>query len=142
MHPIRVDTRPVTPAHARCRRLDRGSTGNCIILARLVEPLFPHRPLEGRSQAFLVDAESPDLCGDRWHRRRPHHVTPGAAGRRAQLGLPLLLAARCDVHADGPGICGLSRRSASVGAMAPAHGGWKPAPAPNNVWLIRRTTAP
>ena len=33
------------------------------------------------------------------HRRRAHDVAARVAGRRAQLGLPLLLVARRDVHA-------------------------------------------
>ena len=39
--------------------------------------------------------------GDRRHHRRPHHLDPGSARLRAQLGLPLLLAARCLFRGQG-----------------------------------------
>ena len=39
-------------------------------------------------------AQAVRLRGHRRHRRRPHDVDPGGAGHVAQLGLPLLLAAR------------------------------------------------
>src|ERR1700720_999323 len=141
MRPVRVDARSVPFLDAVCDRLACGAGGNGIVLARLVGPLLPRRPLEGSGTAFVVDAKGPDLRGDRRHRRRPHHVVAGAAWWGTQLGLPLLLAARRDLYADGTGVCRLPRRGAGVGAMAPAHRGGKPAPAPDHVWLVRRTTA-
>ena len=48
--------------------------GNGIVLARLVGPLLPHRPLEGSGTALFVDAQGSDLRGDRRDRRRTHHV--------------------------------------------------------------------
>src|ERR1700738_559433 len=135
MRPVRVDARSVSFADSLCDRLARGAAGNGIVLARLVGPLLPHGPLEGSGTAFVVDAKGPDLRGDRRHRRRPHHVATGAAWWGTQLGLPLLLAARRDLYADGTGVCRLPRRGAGVGAMAPAHRGGKAAPASDSVWL-------
>src|SRR5262245_7413588 len=104
MRPIRIDARPVASAYAPCNRRERGLAGNRVVLARLVGSLFPCRPMERRRKAILADAEGPDLRGD-WRRHcRAHHVTAGAAWWGAQLGLSLLLAARCDFHADGLGV--------------------------------------
>ena len=50
-------------------------------------------------RALADHAQGADLRADRRHRRRADHLAARAARRRAQLGLPLLLAARRDVHA-------------------------------------------
>ena len=47
----------------------------------------------------LIVLQGAHLRADRRHRRRADDVAAGADRRRAQLGLPLLLAARRDVHA-------------------------------------------
>ena len=47
----------------------------------------------------LITLKAPDLRPDRRHRRGGDHLAAGGARRRAQLGLPLLLAARRDLHA-------------------------------------------
>ena len=52
-----------------------------------------------RAAALAHGAEGADVCADRRHRRRADDVAAGADRRRAQLGLPLLLAARRDAHA-------------------------------------------
>ena len=52
-----------------------------------------------RGPAVADHAEGAHLRADRRHRRRPDHVAAGVDRRRAQLGLPLLLAARRDAHA-------------------------------------------
>src|SRR5262249_13049232 len=100
MRPIRIDARPVASARAPCDRRKRGLAGNGIILAWLVGPLLRCRPMEGFRRALLVDAEGTYLCGNRWHHRRPNHITAGAAWGGTQLGLPLLLAARRDLYTD------------------------------------------
>src|SRR6516165_11584652 len=141
MRPIRVDTRPLSSAHPACDRLERSLAAHGVFLACLVRSLFARRLLAGTGTAFPVDAEGTYLRGNRRHHRRPHYVTAGAAWWGTQLGLPLLLAARRDLYTDGTGVCRLPRRGAGVGAMASAHGGGKPAPAANHVWLIRRTAA-
>ena len=51
------------------------------------------------ARAALVDhAQGAHLRADRRHRGRAHHLAARVDRRRAQLGLPLLLAARRDVH--------------------------------------------
>src|ERR1700730_6151104 len=132
MCPIRIDARRVASADAACDRLERGPAGNGIVLAQLVGPLLPCRTLAGPGKAFVVDAEGPDLRRDRRHHRRPHHLAAGAVWWGAQLGLPLLLAARRDLYADGTGVRGVPRGGAGVGTMAPPHRGRKPPPAPDH----------
>ena len=83
-------------ASARRRRAQRG--------ARLVEWSWSQRlQLRGRvarrRRALADHAQGADLRADRRHRRRADDVPAREHRRRAQLGLPLLLAARRDVHA-------------------------------------------
>ena len=49
-----------------------------------------------RGSPLAADAEGADVRADRGDRRRSDDVAPGGDRRRPQLGLPLLLAARCD----------------------------------------------
>ena len=60
--------------------------------------------LHGRSRLVVplaADAEGAHVRADRRHRRRRHDVAAREARRRAQLGLPVLLAARRHAHAAG-----------------------------------------
>jgi GH15 family glucan-1,4-alpha-glucosidase len=52
-----------------------------------------------------------------------HDLFAGAAGRRAQLGLPFLLAARCHVHVERIAAHRLSRRSGRLARVAAARCG-------------------
>ena len=52
--------------------------------------------------AVRAHAQGPDLRSDRSDDRRRHDLAARDARRRAQLGLPLQLAARLDLHAVGP----------------------------------------
>ena len=72
------------------------------LLARLARRRpHPRPPLPRSDPALGADHQGPDLHADRRHRGRAHHVAAGDAGRRAQLGLPLHLDARLDLHAAG-----------------------------------------
>ena len=81
--------------------------------------LYPGR-VARTGGAFAADAEGAHLPADRRHRRGPHHLAARAARRRAQLGLSLLLAARCHVHAARADACRLSRGGAGLGRLAAA----------------------
>src|SRR5258708_37702171 len=94
MRRVRVDTRPVSSAHASCDGLERGPAGNGIVLARLVRPLLPRRSVEGAGTAFLVDAEGHDPRGDGRDRCGGHPLAAGRALWRTELGVPLLRATR------------------------------------------------
>ncbi len=60
----------------------------------------------GRRGALADHPEGAHVQADRRNDRGAHHLLARAAGRRAQLGLPLLLAARRDVHLE----CAAARR--------------------------------
>ena len=78
-------------------RLDRAP------LAALARPRrLPRPPLAAGPAAQRADAQGPHVRADRRDRRRRDDVAARDAGRRAQLGLPLLLDPRLDVRALGP----------------------------------------
>ncbi len=66
------------------------------LLARMVARLPHERPVARGGGAFAHYPERADLRADRRNRRRGHDFAAGGNRRRAQLGLPFLLAARCD----------------------------------------------
>ena len=96
---VRADLCAVAPAAAASRstpsaaladdRDSSGATGRRSCNAR-------RRRGREAVHALAHHAEGADLRADRRHRRRADHLAAGAARRRAQLGLPLLLAARRD----------------------------------------------
>ncbi len=98
----------VGPLHVR-GRLERG-----------------RRPVAHRPQGAHVRA-------DRRHRRGAHDLAPRSARRRAELGLPLLLAARRDVHALLARQRRLHGGGARVARLAPAGGGRRPGRPPDHV---------
>ena len=61
----------------------------------------PRPPLPRPDPALGAHDQGPDLHADGRDRRGAHDVAPRDAGRRAELGLPLHLDARHDVHAPG-----------------------------------------
>ena len=73
--------------------------GDRSVLERMGRQVPAGGPLVGRSRALGDDAQGSDLCADRRHRGGADHLAARAAGRRAQLGLSLLLAARRYLHA-------------------------------------------
>ena len=61
----------------------------------------PRPPLARPDPALGARDQGPDLHADRRDRRGAHHLAARDARRRAQLGLPLHLDARHDLHAAG-----------------------------------------
>ena len=89
------------PADVRGRlrqaRLDGAS------LAALARPRqLPRPPVAHPSPALGADAQGAVLRADGRARRGGHHLAPRDAGRRAQLGLPLLVDPGLHLHALGP----------------------------------------
>ncbi len=74
----------------------------------------------GRGAALAADAEGADPLGDRRRRRRSDDIAAREPRRIAQLGLPLLLAARRRLHALRPDGIGLSRRGRRMARLAAA----------------------
>ena len=68
-------------------------------------------------------AEGPDVPADRWNRRRADDLAAGAHRRSPQLGLPLLLVARRDVHALRADERRLHRGGEGVARLVAALGG-------------------
>ncbi len=61
-------------------------------------PLHLQRPVARGGASFSDHAQGAHLCADGRHRRRANDLAPRTARRRAQLGLSILLVARCDVY--------------------------------------------
>src|SRR6516165_2266359 len=94
--------------------------------------------LDRRGETFTDHTEGSDLCADRRDRSRPHDLAPRALGRSAELGLPLLLAAGCHVHALGADASRLLRRGAGVARLASEGDRRQPAANPDHVRSGRR----
>ena len=72
--------------------------------------------LAAAGPTLAAHAEGADLRADRRHRGGAHHIAARTARRHAQLGLPLLLAARRDADPAGAHAGRLLRRGAPPGA--------------------------
>src|SRR5215472_14806877 len=90
-------------------------------------PLCRPRTLDRRGETFTDHTQGSDLCPDGRDRGRCYHLAPRAAGRSAELGLSILLAAGCHVHAHGLDESRLLRRSAGMARLAGQGGRWQPA---------------
>ena len=84
------------------RRGGRADRRHDALLARLARPRAdPRSPLARPDPALGAHDQGPHLHADRRDRGGAHDVAARDAGRRAQLGLPLHVDARHDVHAPG-----------------------------------------
>ena len=103
-----------------------GARGDRRVLDELGQELPAGGTLLGRGPALADHAQGLHLRADRRHRRRADHLVAGATGRRAKLGLSLLLAARCDAdpaRADGRRLPATRRRRGASGCC----GRWRAA---------------
>ena len=119
-----------TGERGRGRRADRRDHP---LLASLARPRPDPRPsLPRPDPALRARDQGAHLHADRRDRRRAHDLAAGDPGRRAQLGLPLHLDPRHDLHAPGAAhaepdlggrrVHGLRRRRrADRGRIAPDH---------------------
>ncbi len=89
----------------------------------------------------LVTLKALTYSRHRRHRRRADHVAARAARRRAQLGLPLLLAPRRDLHAARAHGRRLRRRGARLARLAAARGRGRPGRPADHVRPRRRAAA-
>ena len=85
-----------------CRRRVRAARGDHGATGGLAGPRAAPGPSLARPDPALgAGDQGPDLHADRSDGRGADHVAARDAGRRAQLGLPLHVDARLDVHAAG-----------------------------------------
>ncbi len=108
---------------------DRGrrstANGDRPLLARLGIAQPVSRPLARDGDAFRAGPQAADIPSHRRHCRGAHHQPSGSHRRRAQLGLPLHLGARCRIHrvfADATGIHRRGRRVRPIHAGAGQRG--------------------
>ena len=107
--------------------------GHDRLLAGLGRALRIRRAVPGGSAPKRARPQGPDELADRSDRGGGDHVAPGGDRRRAQLGLPLLLAPRLSAH----GQCAVHARLHGGGArlrdVAQADDGREPEVAPDHV---------
>ena len=89
----------------------------------------------------VITLKALTYAADRRHRRRADDVVAGAHRRQAQLGLPLLLAARRHSDAARLDACRLLRRGAGLARMAVARDRRQPGSAADHVRHRRRAAA-
>ena len=138
---VSVELPGIAPSAGGADRCRDGSAGNRYLVAAMVESM-PRPGSLARGGAALVDhTEGADLPAHRRHRRRGDDIAARAGRRRAQLGLPLLLAARCHLHARRTDLGGLYGRGIGLARMVAAHGGRLASRLADAVQRDRRTTA-
>ena len=100
--PFALTYAPVPPADCRRRSTQPPHSPTTeSVLARMVGSLPSGGRMVGCRAALADHAQGADLRPDRRHRGGADHLAAGTARRRAQLGLPLLLAARRHLDPDG-----------------------------------------
>ena len=102
---------------------------------------FPDHPWRTLSAAQRADAEGPHLRAIRSDDRGGHHVAAGDTGRRPQLGLPLQLDPRLDVHAVGAVHARLRRGGERLLLLRRRRGRGRGGAAPDHVRDRRREEA-
>ncbi len=122
--------RAITPDHALRRHVR--------VLGRVARHLHVRRPLR-RGRLPLADgAEGDDVCPDWRHRGRADDLASGADRRRAELGLPVLLAPRRQLRALRARRQRLRRGSRLLAGLAPARRRRRPGGHPDHVRPRRR----
>ena len=129
---------PAAPRSTRWHALDDDRA----VLADLVRPVHLRRALPRGRPAVAAHPQGADLRADRRHRRGRDDLAAGGARRRAQLGLPVLLAARRRVHPAGAGQDRLHRGGRRVAGVAAARDRRQPGPAADPLRRGRRAARP
>ena len=93
-------------------------------------------------RALAHHAQGADVSAHGRHRRGADHVAARAARGSSQLGLPLLLAPRRDLHPLQPVDGGLRRGSGGVARMAPPRGRGRPSRPADPLRSRGRATVP
>ena len=98
-HAVRDHVLSIARAAAAAHRSIRDARRGADPAGCMVHAMHVRRPLGRRRRRARAYAQEPHPRTDRGDRRRADHVASRADRRHAELGLPLLLGARCDVHA-------------------------------------------
>ena len=138
---VRADLVPVPPRPAGRDRRRPGARRHGGVLARSGLPRAAPGALSRRDPRVAARAQGADLRADRRHRRGADDVAARARRRRAQLGLPLLLAPRHHAHPAGDARGGLPRRGADLAAVAAARDRGRPRRRADHVRHRRRAPA-
>src|SRR6478672_2240838 len=111
------------------------------MVGRMVPAVHVRRRVARRRPAIADGAEGTDLRADGWHRRGAHDFAAGTDWRRAELGLSLLLAARCDLHVVLAAVVRLHLRGCIVAYLAAARRGRRSVRPSDDVWTARGAPA-
>ena len=132
-HGARHTTPPREPPHA-----GGALEATLELVARMVRAAALRGRVARRGPHFADGPQGTDLRADRRHRRGADDVAARAHRRRAQLGLPLLLAARRGVHPVGAQHRWLHRGGARLAQLAAARRRRRSRPAPGALQRHRR----
>ena len=131
----------VASAAARAARPDDGAQRDRDVLARLGGEVPAGGTVDGCGRALADHAQGAHLRADRRHGRGADDLAAGAARRRAQLGLSLLLAARRHPGPARRHERRLLRGGAGVARLAVARRRRQPGPVADHVRHRRRAAA-
>ena len=102
---------------------EAAAEGDRRLVAQMGRAVQLRRALARPGGALADHAEGADPCGDGRDRGGADHLAARGDRRRPQLGLPLLLAARRDLHALRAAEVRLPRRGGGLAALAAQGGG-------------------
>jgi hypothetical protein len=103
-YPVRAVVFALAPCGASAIGRRRRARRDQPILDQVVVALHARRPMGGRHRPLADHSQGAHLRADRRHGRGADHLPAGAHRRHPQLGLSILLVARC--HADAAGADG------------------------------------
>ena len=121
-----ADLAPVVPPRAAGRRRRRRHRRHRGLVDRLVGALHLRGAVARAGHALAAHPQGAHLRAHGRAGRGPDDLAARAAGRGAQLGLPLLLAARRRTHARGADVRRLRGRGRGLARLAAARGRRRP----------------
>ena len=117
---LRAHVAPVAPGDPQGDRRGGGDHRDAPALGAVGRARLGRVRVAGAGPPFTDHAQGADVRADRRDRRGRHDVPPRAARKRSELGLPVLLAPRRDVHPVLPARRRLQGRGEEVARLAAA----------------------
>ena len=139
---VRAHVVPVTRPQAEADRRGARAGADRDVLAGLDGGLPVRGRLHGSRPSVTARAQGAHLPADGRDRRGADDVAAGAHRRHSQLGLPILLAARCDLHALRAAQRGVQRRGPRMAQLAAACRRGRSGECPDPVRRRRRAARP